>query len=586
MKKNDLLIAFCAAVVSGLLTICVFRLYRDFPTFLLYNWMGGDTLATHSMTVPLLQGDWWPFGAMKSHRLGAPFGYDLADFPVTDHAHFLGLKILSLLSGQTDTILIYNLYWLLSFPLTAFVAALVLSRLFEGWNGLTLSLAVAFSILPYHVNRYDNLVFAAHYMIPVQAWFIYRFADLSWLPSEGTWKQKLGAALRWPFLLLYSASANVYYVFFTCYFLVVGALMRVFEPLGRKALRNALLCILILCAGVLFNIRHSLYTWAEEGRNPVVAVRNPIHAEVYGFKLAPFLFPTSFHLVPALAKPRLTYDSGHRTTGGFHESAGLVTSLSLLLVLFALLLKGSSLSPLARNSALFILLGLLLATVGGFGTIFNFLVSPQIRAYERISPFLAFFALVGAGALIKEWWQKKNRSWARPLALAANLILVGCVFADYGNYAGFRPVASDGIDREFYTQVGKEMKARTNKSAPMLLQLPYVEFPEGPFVHKMYSYNHFKGAMYAPDLLWSHGVIQGREGDRILKALSDLFTTNFEKALEEAMGHGYDGVVLDCDGYEDQCQKIKTELSQRVGEAVAISQDQRYWLFTFPPRQN
>jgi hypothetical protein len=36
--------------------------------------------------------------------------------------------------------------------------------------------------------------------------------------------------------------------------------------------------------------------------------------------------------------------------------------------------------------------GTLLATIGGFGALFAFFVSPDIRAYSRISAYLGFFA--------------------------------------------------------------------------------------------------------------------------------------------------------------------------------------------------
>ena len=40
------------------------------------------------------------------------------------------------------------------------------------------------------------------------------------------------------------------------------------------------------------------------------------------------------------------------------------------------------------------LAALLLGTVGGFGVVFNLFVSSDIRAYNRISPFIAFFSLL------------------------------------------------------------------------------------------------------------------------------------------------------------------------------------------------
>ena len=41
------------------------------------------------------------------------------------------------------------------------------------------------------------------------------------------------------------------------------------------------------------------------------------------------------------------------------------------------------------------LVTVLVATIGGFASVFSVLISPEIRGYNRISPFINFFALAG-----------------------------------------------------------------------------------------------------------------------------------------------------------------------------------------------
>ena len=52
--------------------------------------------------------------------------------------------------------------------------------------------------------------------------------------------------------------------------------------------------------------------------------------------------------------------------------------------------------------------GILLATIGGFGSLFAFLVSPDIRAYNRITGFLAFFALVAVGIALDRFHNSRT----------------------------------------------------------------------------------------------------------------------------------------------------------------------------------
>ena len=65
------------------------------------------------------------------------------------------------------------------------------------------------------------------------------------------------------------------------------------------------------------------------------------------------------------------------------------------------------------------------ATVGGFGSLFNLLVSSDIRAYNRVTPFIAFFSLIAvaliADRLLTASASSKNRRWAA--AGAFSLIL-------------------------------------------------------------------------------------------------------------------------------------------------------------------
>src|SRR5262249_7539634 len=86
------------------------------------------------------------------------------------------------------------------------------------------------------------------------------------------------------------------------------------------------------------------------------------------------------------------------------ESAG---SFGIIGGLGLLALIGLAILPFRRNwpagpvAALGVYL-LLLGSIGAFGSLFNLLVTPQIRAYHRISVFIAFFAF-----FIILWWIDK-----------------------------------------------------------------------------------------------------------------------------------------------------------------------------------
>src|SRR5262249_26949537 len=83
---------------------------------------------------------------------------------------------------------------------------------------------------------------------------------------------------------------------------------------------------------------------------------------------------------------------------------GLLASLGFLTLLAALVLPASRRwardEPLLLAAATLTLALVLLGTVGGFGSLFNLLVSPEIRAYNRVSPFIALYAWIAMTMVI------------------------------------------------------------------------------------------------------------------------------------------------------------------------------------------
>src|SRR5204862_367728 len=119
----------------------------------------------------------------------------------------------------------------------------------------------------------------------------------------------------------------------------------------------------------------------------------PYHTRRIGhlFLSAYWLVPPAVLLVvrtyPArspFARPLAAPDTG---------SLGLVGSIGFLYLLGRLCLRRPGRGTrLADGLAVLTLAGLLLATVGGLGVVLSLLAAPEIRAYNRIVIFLAFFS--------------------------------------------------------------------------------------------------------------------------------------------------------------------------------------------------
>src|SRR5206468_2739199 len=176
---------------------------------------------------------------------------------------------------------------------------------------------------------------------------------------------------------------------------------------------------------------------AKWGQNPVTA-RIPEEAEIYGMKITQLVLPINDHNLTALARLKAAYNSESRPVQNENERAslGVVGSAGLVALLVLLILpgrRGWPYDPLAAVTGF----TLLLATVGGFGAVFNHLVFDQVRCYNRVSVYLAFLCLFAA-----LWWldrfllTRTGRARRLRYPVLAGVALVG--FLDQTPFSWFK----------------------------------------------------------------------------------------------------------------------------------------------------
>src|SRR5262249_50062665 len=122
---------------------------------------GHDSFFTLVWTKSIVDTGWW----ITNGYLGAPYELDMRDFPANPTFHFLVLRFLSLFSSHPA--LLVNLYFVLTFPLTA-VAGMAALRSMKLPYGLALLGGVLYAFLPYHFWRGEShLVLAGYYLVPL-----------------------------------------------------------------------------------------------------------------------------------------------------------------------------------------------------------------------------------------------------------------------------------------------------------------------------------------------------------------------------------------------------------------------------------
>lgn len=411
--------------------------------------------------------------------------------------------------------------FLLSFPLTTVTTLYALRRLAVGTVPALVG-SLLFSFLPYHFLRGEpHLFLASYFLIPPMVLVLLRVSG-----GEGLflriiaprWKLRGWPAVAAVATALLMGSGGVYDAFFSCYLLLVAGLSGWWRRRRVEPLLAAALLIEAICLGAAVNLAPKLIYDLRHGPNPEAVIRYPIEAEMYGLRLAHLLLPLNGHRLRPLADLKESYYRAVpslRAGEGYQVTIGLVASVGFVLLVARLLLRRRSTRPGALDGlAVLNSFALLLALQGGLGGLFNLVVSPWIRCYNRISVFIACFAIF-ALALVA---QEVRTRLAGPRRLVAYYGLLGLVLAA-GLLDQTVPSFVPPYDqlRQAYAS-DHEFIGRIEATVPpgaMVFQFPAIAFPEEAPRNGMGSYEHFRAYLHSRTLRWSHGARLARPHHRL-----------------------------------------------------------------------
>jgi len=528
---------------------------------------------------------------------GAPAGFDLHDYPVSAHdtTHLAIVRMMAL--GTHDWGLVFNLYFLLGFPLIA-IAALAVFRRFGVGTVPAVAVSVLYAFLPSRLLVGEiHLFLDVFFQVPIAVLLMLRVCapdpplvapaapGARWprldLRSGRTWAALGGAALV-------SATSSYYAFFAICLLVGIG----VWAAVERRSWRNfaaGLALAGVVAAGLFLQGLPTIVYQAGHGPNPQVGKRFAWEAEVYGLKLAPLLLPVTGHRVPPLARVKSEYDAAaplNSETGV--TSLGVVAAVGFLSLLGVALAgrrapgvpapapsvdRSAALPPEAplRPLAVLTVLAILLGTIGGFGSLFALLVSPQIRAYCRLNVFIGFFALFAVALLLERVRRRRPR-----VAAIATLAAFAIGLLDQTSSLAVRDYA--GVERVFASDAAfvRRIEAVVPSGAA-LFQLPASTFPEPPSVNRMAGYAPFRPLLHARTTRWSYPAMRGRA---TATWVADVAARPPARMLEAVSDAGFEGVVIDRDGYADGGAALASGFRELLGGEPLPSSDGRLRFFS------
>jgi phosphoglycerol transferase len=554
----------------------------------------GDSLQVEALVKGVVENGWY----LHNPRLGAPFGQEMYDFPLDETLHLGLMKLLSL--ACHNYVVVLNLYYLLGYPLAAVTALFAFRRFGLSYAPSVLG-ALLFTFLPYHFMRGEaHLFLSSYYLVPLEVlvvlWlYLDRGLFLRWDEAAQAprcdlfGRPALGAAA----VCLLTSLGGVYYAFFTCALLGLAGVACAYRRRRLYPFGNAAGLIALICLGVFVNLMPTFWYTHRHGPNPEVAQRLPLEAERYGLRVIQLLLPVPGHRVPQLAALAERY----RTKGSesFHENnfacLGTIGSLGFLYLIGRLFFRRNGRTDRLKDGLTVLnIAAVLLASIGSFGAVFNLLVSPAIRCYNRVSVFIGLLSLFAVAMLLDRVVRHVRMPWARQLYYSFLVILLFGGTWDqsrsrshvptlnhippggtslYRFLMNVRPTygavrAQFAADAEF---VGRIEAALPHGAA--VFQLPMVPYPEAaaPIV-AMDGYDHFRGYLHSRHLRWSYGCMKGRLGDRWCRVVAEL---PVDQMVERLTKTGFGGIYVNRTGYTDRAAALEAALSELLGAAPEVS---------------
>ena len=515
---------------------------------------GGDTLPVIASIKSLITNGWY----LTNPDLGAPFGQSLYDFAgfSGDVLQWLAIGAMGLVIG--DAGLVMNLYFLLGYAFIATASFLVLRSLGAS-RPSSFALSVIFSMLPYHLAHGEGHLMLANYAAaPAACWLVVRIArgmPLITRSRRTGWRHFItttnaGTAAA----VIVTGGTSLYYAIFTIMLVAVATAARGIAAASWRSLVPGGLAVVGVGAVLFLSILPGLaYRWAN-GANTALAVRTPIESDYYSLSLGRMLLSYSGHRIQTLSDIGNAYAANSIWIGEGDAALGTAlgaTFVGMIIALIAFTVRGrwpaSERAAIARVAIMGTLTAFLIGTLGGVGGIIANLVSPQIRAWTRITPFLAFFCAIVL-ALAIDWLRERPRRarWgpafgvALPIAIALAAVLDQTSPTNIPNYRAI--AAKWNSEAEFVSRIERLMPPNA-----MILQLPLHGFPESGPVEKMGDYDQLSGYVHSTDLRWSFGALNGRPTAWGLAVLD----MPLPQLVRGAAAAGFSGAWVDRAGYKD-----------------------------------
>lgn len=512
-------------------------------------------------------------------HLNAPFQQRWAEWPMGGDVLAYTMKK-GIVETTGDVPLTFNLFWLLTFPLTALVAFPVLRALRCSWAAALLG-AVLFSVAPYHFRNgaaHENLAF--YVGIPIIVLLCVRILGPdSALPSVARLRHRDGwQRIAWLLLgVVLVAVTGIYYLAFLLSLLAICATV---SALARRRPGRLIMAGLFgtvgLVASAVANLPTLVYR-ATHAANPLgVPDRLPGASELYPLRLVELLSPVPGHRFGPFATIATDLAEPGRLGFGTAE-LGLAATIGFVCAVVAILVRAVRAGDrrgwsFEARLGIVMIAALFLAMKGGLSRILEYVGLEGVRAWNRIAIVIAFASIVVFARLLDRLRvAARRRQWPQSrMVWCSVLVIIGII----GTLDQASPVLMPNpqaqakawhADGAFVAS----LQHRLPRNA-MVFELPVVDFPEHGGVQRLSAHDLIKeGYLHSTTLRWSAGGVRGRDGEWQWPASA----LPIRQLVRGVTAMGFSAVMLDRYGFVDGGVREEQTLRALLGPPIATRGD-------------
>jgi len=559
--------AAAALGAAVLLFIVVTGWRRDFRVPFSFS---GDALEYLMQSKGTIENGWW----WVHPRLSAPGTFWQVDYPSATNVDQAIVWIVHLFTR--DPGLCINIAWMVMIVLSAVIATCCL-RVIGVSSALAVLAGWLYAFAPYGLYRNITHFSLATYLVPVPC-------VVALLVAAGRVDDLSAAAKRWLAVVCALIGLNyIYNAFFAAFLILLAALITLAARRSLLQFAQGTALVGIICLATTISLAPTFYSWSLHGRPIVLPVKHAAESEQYGLKIRQLVSPVldsrlpPFHYWNELeTRARFPLEDENR-----NSRLGVVGTAGFLLLLIGLLVAATS--SLASEPMLFEYAGrltlalLLLGTIGGFGSLFSLLVSPEIRAYNRVTPFITFFALAALAMVGDKWLvvgEDRGRWPGHQWRAAGAIALVAVLgFLDESDAAIPLNRRQEEARRDWQSTASfvSALEALLPAGA-MVFQLPVLTYLDDLGHEKMLPFDHIRPYLLSKSVHFSYPALS----DPIVRWQRQVGRLP-TPALPAALGReGFSAIVLDRDGYRDRGTAVLHALTATALGDPIIAANERY----------